>query len=376
MTLLAGVTVLEVGFDVGRRLLPLGEISVLFESYNRNKRSVVADLTSDGGRAVFRDLVAVADLVVTNLRPEFLEKAGITWDEVRAVNPRAILALVTSFGIDDEESNAAGGDVVAQAESGLASFNGEPGGAPLIAQNAPADVAGAMYAAVAMLAAYVEAQRTGVGRVIDLSLVDVYATLDVGITPMVLATGGRFQPGPTGRFHPSFTPHGVFRGAGGWIVISGYGTGANSMWPRVARAIGREDLADAAGYRSDAERGERREEIVELIEGWLATFDTADDAVRVLRDAGVIAATVRTPYEVVTSERALRRRLVERVEHPVAGPLDVVGLPLRIGGFEPAMRPAPLLGADTRTVLRELLGYGDERISDLADGGAIATEGG
>jgi crotonobetainyl-CoA:carnitine CoA-transferase CaiB-like acyl-CoA transferase len=291
------------------------------------------------------------------------------------VNPRAVLALITSFGIDDEESGAAGGDVVAQAESGLASFNGEPDGAPLIAQNAPADVAGAMYAAIALLAAYVEAQKTGVGRVIDLSLTDVYTTMDVGITPLVLATGGDFQPERTGRFHPSFTPHGVFRATGGHIVISAYGTGANSMWPRLAHALGRDDLAEAEGYRSDAERRQRRDEIVTLIEDWMATFESTDAAVRVLRDNGVIAATVRTPHETVTSARAIRRRLVRRVEHPVAGPMDVISLPLRIGGFEPAIGPAPLLGADTVDVLMDLLGYEQKRVDSLVESGAVMAKG-
>ena len=286
-----------------------------------------------------------------------------------------MLASITSYGLDDAESNAPGGDVVAQAESGLVAINGEPDGAPLIAQNAPADVAGAMYTVIGLLAAYIEAQRTGVGRMIDVSLVDVYSTLDVGIGPMVLATNGDYAVARTGRFHPTITPHGVFEGTDGFIALSGYGTGANSMWPRVATAIGRPDLADADGYGSDDQRRQRQDEITELIERWLHTFPTTDDAVKVLRDGGVIAATIRTPHELLGSERARRRHLVERVNHPVAGDLDVVGLPLRIGGYEPDIGPAPALGADTRRVLHDLLGYGDDKIDDLARRGVVQLRG-
>lgn len=397
MSLLDGIVVLDVGFmvagpgaarilgdlgatvikiesptgDVGRRLLPHGEHSVMFESYNRGKRSVVIDLKTAAGRAVFQDLTAIAHLIVTNLRPRFLAEARITWDVIRARNPGAVLAVITSFGLDDPESDAAGGDVVAQAESGLAYFNGEPDGTPLVAQNAPADVATAMYAAITMLASYIEAQRTGSGRVIDISLTDVYTTLDVGITPLVLATAGAFAPEPTGRFHPAFTPHGVYRGKDGFIVISAYGTGPNSMWPRLATAIGHEDLAADDRYATDADRRQRRDEITSLIERWLDRFETTDAAVGVLRQHGVIAATIRRPYEAISSERSARRRLTQTVTYPSGSTLDVIGVPARISDFEPSLEPAPQLGADTATVLAELLGYDEARIEALAADNAV-----
>jgi crotonobetainyl-CoA:carnitine CoA-transferase CaiB-like acyl-CoA transferase len=397
MTLLDGVTVVDIGFmvaapgaarilgdlgatvikvepptgDVGRRLLPLGEHSVMFENYNRGKQSVVIDLKTAGGREVLQDLIARADLIVTNLRPKFLRESGITWDLIHARNPAAVLAVVTSFGMDEDDSNAAGGDILAQAESGLAFFNGEPGEAPLVAQNAPADVAGSMYAVISMLACLLDARRTGTGRLIDLSLTDIYTTLDVGVTPLVLASGGAFAPQATGRFHPSFTPHGVYRGTGGYVVISAYGAGANSMWPRLATAIGQERLAYDERYASDAMRRERRDEITELIETWLAGFGDTDAAVRVLRQHGVIAATMRSPLEAVTSERSWRRGLARTVEYPSGATLDVIGVPVRISGFEPDIRPAPQLGADTVSVLTELLGYDQVRINALTSDNSI-----
>jgi crotonobetainyl-CoA:carnitine CoA-transferase CaiB-like acyl-CoA transferase len=397
MSLLDGVTCIDIGFmvaapgaarilgdlgatvikvepptgDVGRRLLPLGEHSVMFENYNRGKRSVVIDLKTAGGREVLQDLVGEADLIVTNLRPKFLRESGVTWEFIHARNPAAVLAVVTTFGLDEDDSNAAGGDIVAQAESGLAFFNGQPGDAPLIAQNAPADVAVSMYAVISMLACLLDARRTGIGRLIDLSLTDVYTTLDVGVTPMVLASGGAFQPQPTGRFHPSFTPHGVYRGTAGYIVISAYGTGANSMWPRLATAIGKEELANDQRYATDADRLKRRDEITALIETWLAGFDDTDAAVSVLRQHGVIAATMRAPHEAVTAERSRRRGLARTIEYPSGATLDVIGVPARISGFEPALRPAPRLGADTISILTELLGYDQARIDALASDNSI-----
>jgi crotonobetainyl-CoA:carnitine CoA-transferase CaiB-like acyl-CoA transferase len=394
--LLEGVTVLDVGFmvagpgtakilgdlgatvlkvepllgDVARRLLMVGDVSVMFETFNRGKRSIALDLRSEQGRSVLSDLIGVSDLIVTNLRPKFLDLAGLDWESVHKRNPKASFAVVSTFGLDDPESGITGGDIVAQAESGIVSVNGEPDGDPLAAQNSPADVATATYTATALLAAYIEATRTGVGRMIDVSLTDVYTTFDVGIMPFTLATQGRVKTGRTGRFHPNFTPHGIFRSRHGHVVISAYGSGANSMWPRFAHAIGRDDLADRDGYRSDVERGERRDEIVAIIERWLATFDSDDAAVQILRDNNVIAARVKTPQDVISSDRARRRKLIERVELPSGG-MDVVGLPVRIGGYEPRIAPSPPLGADTISVLRDLLGYDDEQVDALIERSVI-----
>ncbi|MHB2028690.1 MAG: CoA transferase, partial [Acidimicrobiales bacterium] len=166
MGLLDGVTVVDIGFmiagpgasrifadlgatvikiepphgDVSRHLLPLGDSSVMNEANNRGKFSVICDLKSHDGQAVLKDIIGIADIIITNLRPEFLKESGVTWEEVHAINPRATLTMVTTFGEDDPESGVAGGDVVAQAESGIAFTNGEPDGAPLVAQTAPADV--------------------------------------------------------------------------------------------------------------------------------------------------------------------------------------------------------------------------------------------
>lgn len=401
MTLLAGMTVLEIGFmvaapgagriladlgatvikvepltgDVGRRLFPAGDISVMFENNNRGKQSLALDLRTEDGQAVFGDLLDGADVVVTNLRPAFLGEVGVTWEAIHARNPRVVLGNITSFGLDDEESGAAGGDVVAQAESGLTAFQGEPDGAPLIGQHSPADAAGAIFSVVGLLAAYVDAQRNGVGRLVDVSLTDVFTSLDIGVTPMVAATGGAAIAERTGRFHPSITPHGVFRARDGYVVISAYGAGAHSMWPRLAAAIGRPELGDAEGYRTDAERTIRRDEIVGLIELWLDRFPASEDAVRELRSRNVIAARVVTPHERVSSARARRRRMVATIDHPRVGALDVMGLPLRISDFEPALGPAPELGADTAAVLADRLGYDHDRIAALAERGVIALQG-
>jgi len=357
--------------DVGRHLLPYGNISVMNEANNRGKKSVVCNLKTEGGRLVFQDVVRRADIIFTNLRPAFLQEAGITWEAVHALNPRTSLAIISTFGFDDPLSGVAGGDAVAQAESGNSFTNGEPDGAPLIAQTAPADVAGAMYAAIAGLSAYVETQRTGVGHFIDLSLIDVYMTVDVGINPMVLASAGKFVPTRSGQFHPSFTPHGVFKGTGGYVALSGYGSGPNSMWPRVARAIGHDELAYAEGYESDASRLLRRDEIFGLIEEWLATLDSTEAAVAILRENGVGAAVVRSPHDAMSTERS-RRRIVKRIESP-SGSFDVLGMPVQISGYEPEYAAAPLIGADTREVLRSLLGYDEQRIADLIASGAVAT---
>lgn len=401
MSLLAGLTVLDVGFmvagpgatrilgdlgadvvkvepptgDVGRRLLMKGDVSVLFENYNRNKRSISIDLTSPSGQEVLSDLMAHCDAIITNFRPEFLQRVGLTWEAVHGRNRRAVLAVISTFGLDDDQAWAPGGDVVAQAEAGLASFNGEPGGTPLLAQNAPADVAGALYAALATLAACFDARRSGIGRMIDVSLTHAYATLDVGITPYVLATDGEFQPQAAGRFHPNFTPHGVFRAPDRHIVISAYGSGQNAMWPRLAAAIGVPDLADADGYQTDLARAEHREEITDLIESWLSRFQSADDAVQSLREAGVIAAVIRTPNEVISSDRARRGGFVRHVQHPTRPDLGVLALPMDITGFTCRIEPAPTVGQHTVDILRNLLNYDQHRIDQLLRSAAVMTEG-
>ena len=398
MNLLSDITVLDLGFmvagpgaarlladlgalvikveppagDVARWLTPQGGVSPVFEDFNRGKKSICIDLWREEGQEIWAKLVKNADLVITNFRPAFLERVGITWDSVHRLNRTAVLTIVSTFGADDPDSNIPGGDVVAQAESGIASFNGEPEGTPILAQNSPADVASSLYAALASLASVNEARRTGSGSMVDVSITDAYATVDVGIMSTVLATHGAFEPSRTGRFHNTFTPHGVFRGPGGYAVISAYGAGPNSIWPRLAAALGRPDLAIADGYRSDLDRREHRSEIVAIIEAWLKSFDTIEEAVSVLRAEGVVAGVVRSPHEALTSERARRRGLAQRIAHPVSGSRDVLGSPMRVLGQDASVTAAPSLGSHTTDLLRDHLGYDMEQIELLLRGGVIA----
>ncbi len=319
-----------------------GEASAYFLAVNRGKRSVALDLGSEEGRGAARALAARADVVVENFRPGGAERLGLGWEALRAENPALVLCSIRGLG-----DGRAGYDLVAQAESGLMSITGPPDGPPHKVGVAIVDVLAGLNAAVAILAAL----RGGAGRRVEVSLLDAALSALVNVAQGVLVTGE--DAARHGNAHPSIVPYEPFRaGDGVWIVIAAANDG---LWARLADALGLAELAADPRFATNPARVEHRLSLVPLLGERLAERP-ADEWLEILAAAGVPCGRVRGVQEALA---AAGPESLVRVEHPDAGPLELVRSAFRFPDEEadeaggPSLHP-PRLGEHTAEVLSEL----------------------
>ena len=347
---------------VGPYFFPSGD-SQFFHSFNRNKKSVTLDLTRPEARPVLHDLVRSADALAGNMRGDVPEKLGLTYDGLKAYNPRIVCAHLSAYGRDGPRANWPGFDYVMQAEAGYFSVTGEPDGAPARFGLSVVDMMSGLAMAYALLAALTGARATGTGRDIDVSLFDV-ALHNTSYLATWYLNEGHNQPRLARSAHPSLTPCQLYRTADGWIYLM---CNKEKFWPALCAAIGRPEWAEDPRFRRFADRLAHREAITAMLDdalqadstaGWLARFAGTVPAAPV----NDIAAALDNPF-------AVDHGRLQTVEHPADGPYRMVAPPVRMGEPAPG-RPAPPLGADTAAVL-EGLGYDAARIAALRAGGVI-----
>ncbi|MHA6626967.1 CaiB/BaiF CoA transferase family protein [Pseudonocardia sichuanensis] len=358
------------GGDVGRHVPPYAEggDSLFFESFNRDKSSVVLDIRSPEGREVFHDLVRSADAVFSNLRGDVPEKLGIRYTDLAAVNPRIVCCSLTGFGMTGPRSREPGYDYVLQALAGWMSVTGEPGGAPQKTGLSLVDYSGGFVAAIALLAGVHAARRDGVGTDCDLSLYDTAVSLLTYPGTWHLTAG--YEPTRTRHSaHPSLVPFQAFEAADGWLVV---GCAKEKFWQRLTVVLDRPELAEDPRFRTFADRARHSEELVALLEEAFRARTVADWLAD-LYAAAVPCAPVHDVSEALADPHTLERELVAETEHPRFGRVRSLRSPVRVGppgaDTTPA-RVAPRMGEHTRAVLRGL-GYDDDRIAALARSGAL-----
>lgn len=339
--------------------------SAAFMMMNRNKRSVAIDLKTQGGRAVLRRLAARADVLTENYRRGALDKLGLGYDAMRALNPALIYCSISGYGRSGPAADKGGFDLIAQGVSGLMSVTGEPGRAPAKVGAPVTDLNAGILAALGVVSAYVHRLKTGQGQWVDTSLMEAGIHLTAWQAAIFFATD--VAPGPGGSAHPLTAPYQAFPTADGWINIGG----ANqSNWERIARLLDLAALIDDPRFASNTARMANREALVALLGERLRQRGTAEWLVA-LDAAGIPAGPINDIAQMAADPQTLAREMVVTLEHPLAGRTRALGLPIKFsdtpGGIR---RPAPLLGQHTREVLREH-GYADAEIEALAADGAV-----
>jgi crotonobetainyl-CoA:carnitine CoA-transferase CaiB-like acyl-CoA transferase len=359
--------------DNTRHLPPhfIGADSAYFASVNRNKRSIVVDHRRPEGRAVIERLAATADVFIENLKPGALARYGIAPERLRAANPRLVTCSISGFGQDGPYRAKPAYDMVVQALSGGMSMTGEPGG-PAVRAGVPlADLSAGLYAVIGILAALEERHRTGLGKAVDVAMLDCQVAMLCYQAAYHLASGE--VPGRQGRGHASIPSYRSFTAGDGRDVVICANT--DRMWRSLCEVIGRHDLRDDPGLADRKGRYQRREEIWAALDAAFLTRSAVEWVAR-LEGAEVPVGTVNTLDRTLSDPQVLHRGMVLPVRDEATGlSARVAGNPLKFpgsAGEAPARFPPPL-GRDTEAVLREA-GLSGPEIADLLALGVLRGE--
>jgi len=324
--------------------------STYFASVNRGKESIALDLKSEADREIFERLLDKADALVENFRPGTMERLGFGWEKLHERYPRLIYAAASGFGHTGPYSKYPSYDMVVQGLGGIMSITGVPDGPLVRVGTSVGDLAGGLYTAIALNAAFLHRERTGEATKVDVALFDCQLALLENAVMRYTTTGE--IPGPMGARHPSITPFEAFPTADGHIIIA---AGNDGLFVKLALALERADLAQNPLFKTNALRNQHQEALRAEIESVLRGEGT-DHWIAVLEAAGVPCGPVNNIAQALAHPQTAARNMLVAVDDPVTGPLELAGNPMKLSAFaDPPTRPrAPDLDADRDKILREL----------------------
>ena len=339
--------------------------SAYFMSVNRNKESVTLNLKHADGRRVLDALIGRADVLVENFRPGTLDRMGLGYADLARRRPELVYCSISGFGQTGPRRREPGYDAVMQGEGGLMSITGAPDGPGYRLGVAIADIASGMFSAWGVAVALLARQRTGRGQLVDVGMLDSVAALLTYQAGIYFATGR--PPGRLGNLHPTITPYETLEAADGDLVVA---AGNDQLWRTFCGVLGLESLADDPRFRTNKDRVGARETLRPLLVERLRTRPAAE-WLSELKAAGVPCGGVRDFEQVLTDPQIVERAMVIALDHPAAGAIRQLGVPVKLGGTPGAVRtPPPVLGEHTGKVLAEL-GYPDAEVARLRSAGAI-----
>jgi formyl-CoA transferase/CoA:oxalate CoA-transferase len=339
--------------------LPGGENSY-FVGLHRNKKGIAIDLKSAEGKELFFRLVEKADVVLENFRPGALEKLGLGYEQARARNRGIIYCSVSGFGQDGPYRERAALDLILQAESGMISVTGEEGGHGVRCGVSIADLTAGMYAGFGIVMALRVKDKTGEGQRIDVSMLEGQMSLLNVMISGFLADGE--MPRPMGTAYKALLPYQTFRTQTRDLALA---VGSEKLWKIFCPAIGRPDLTDDPRFRTNRERSQNRAALIAILqEVFLTRSFEAWEAV--LLAVGVPVGAINTIDQLIEHPQVKARGSIVDMAHPRAGPVRVVGVPVRLSATPGAVRtPSPRLGEHTAETLRSVLGLGEDEVARL-----------
>ena len=351
--------------DDTRHFIPQKDgVSASFVSCNRGKRDLAVDLNTEEGQQIIRDLAKDADAIVENFTPGTMKRWNIDYEILSKLNPGIIMASVSGYGQTGPMSNLPGYDLIAQAMSGIMSVTGHPGGPPTRVGVLIGDTSAGAYAALGLLAAILNRQKTGLGQHIDVSMQDVLLSY---LDQAVYTWDGKLL-GRTGNRVPTIAPFDSYKTKDDrWVMLP---AASNKLWAQLCELMGRPGLAEDPRFDSNPNRCKNYDELNEEIEKW-TTQHELDYIVDLLRAKGQPVAPILNTAEVLALPHVEARKMCIEIEDPIAGKIKTQGAPIKFSRTPCVVeKSAPLLGEDTRAVLQEI-GYSDEKINKLAAEGII-----
>ena len=345
--------------------------AMFFLVFNANKRSVTIDLKQPEGKQLFLQMVERADVVVENFAPGLMERLGLDWEQLRATNPRIIMARIKGFGLSGPYHEYKSFDMIAQATGGVMSVTGFADREPVRCGAAIGDTGTGVHAAGAIMAAYIQRQRTGQGQLVEVAMQEVVANFVRG------RYVDHYRDGkPSMRKDNEITggvPGGAYPCAPGgpndyaFIYVQPMN---QDMWRDFAAAIGREDLLADPRYADARSRWQQREALNAVVREWTRAR-TKQEVMATLGKAGVPCGATLDTGEILDDPHLNTRGQVHTIEHPTRGTIRLPGCPVRLSASEAPTTPPPLAGQHTAEVLAEVLGLSADDVARLRARGVL-----
>ena len=339
--------------------------SAYFLSINRNKESVTLNFKTPEGRKVLDALIERADVLVENFRPGTLARQGLGYDDLAAAHRGLVYCSISGFGQTGPRRSEPGYDAVLQAEGGLMSITGPPDGSPYRLGVAIADIVSGMFAAYGVAMALLVQARTGRGQFVDVAMLDSVAAILTYQAGICFATGQ--APPRLGNQHPTIVPYETFSAADGDVVVA---AGNDTLFRKFCDVLEMPALAEDPRFATNQGRVENQDALRPLLAERVRTR-TRQQWLDGLKQAGVPSGAVRDLAEMLSDPQLIDRMMVLPMTHPKAGPMQVLGVPVKMGDTPGGVRtPPPVLGQHTHAVLGEL-GYDADQITALERAKAI-----
>ena len=333
---------------------------------NRSKRSITLNLKSEEGKKAAMELAKWADVIVENFSPGTIDRLGLGYEDVKKVNPEVIYASISGFGQYGPYRRKVAYDAVAQAMGGMTHLTGYPGDKPVKVGPAISDASTGVHMCVAILSAVIYKARSGKGQYIDVAMMDTVFSLLEYLVSIRTMTGE--EPERIGNANPASAPYNMYRTKESYIVIA---TANDSLFTKLAHAMGHEELLENPHFKTNPLRKKYEKEVDAAVEAWTMQHDN-EEIEKLFDEVGIPVASVKSIGELLEDPHLRERNMVIEQEIPNVGTFAFPGNPLKLKETPPdTSRRAPMLGEHTEEILKELLGYPEEKIQHLKETGAI-----
>ena len=333
----------------------------------RNKKSVTANMRTEQGQDLVRQLLSSADVLIENFRPGTLERWGLSPEELWKTNPRLIVTRVTGFGQTGPYAKQAGYGSIGEAMGGIRYVTGEPDRPPARAGISLGDSLAAMFAAVGTLVAVHQRERSGKGQVVDSAIYEAVLGLMESLLPEWQIAG--YERQRTGATLPNVSPSNVYPTSDGEMVL--VAANQDTVFRRLAEVMGRQDLATDERYATHGARGAHMEELDQIIALWTTT-KAADELLELLHAGGVPAGRIFRAKDMFADPHFAAREAIVRLAHPDFGEFAMQNVFPRLSETPGAVRHlGPTLGEHNKEIYQGLLGLDDDALSSLRSAGVI-----
>ncbi|MBV1756307.1 MAG: CoA transferase [Dethiosulfatibacter sp.] len=340
--------------------------SAYFMSLNRNKESFTLNLKNEKAKEIFKELIKKVDVVVENFKPGTMEKLGLGYDVLKELNPQLIYAASSGFGHTGPYSTRPAYDGVIQAMGGIMSITGQKGGEPTRVGPSVADIFSGLFTAIGILSSVNKRSFTGVGAKVDISMLDCQVGILENAIARYFVTGN--SPKPAGNKHSSIVPFEPFDTSDGKIMVA---AGNDKLFAMFCKELGVPELAKDERFVTNPLRNQNYDELRPLIAEQMLKRSTAEWKVALI-EAGVPSGPINNVEMVVTDEQVLARNMIQEIDHPTIGKSKLPGIPIKISDVDDNIRfAAPTLGQHNAKILGEYLGYSEEEVEKLKEGGVL-----